>query len=103
MNKIGEIIEIKPILKLYKNEIGSATQGNICKYLNCCKGEVYVVFDDKENIQQGALCKIKEDIYSHSDNTLKAFSKEDYKDNEKGFNGNAFVYLNNYKYIMRLN
>ena len=103
MNKIGEIIEIKPILKLYKNEIGSATQGNVCKYLNCCKGEVYVVFDDKENIQQGALCKIKEDIYSHSDNILKAFSKEDYKDNEKGFNGNAFVYLNNYKYIMRLN
>lgn len=101
MNKIGEIIEIKPILNFYKDETGSATQGNICKYLNCCKGEVYVVFDDKENIKQGAFCKIKEDIFSNY--TLKAFSKEDSKDNEKGFNGNAIVYLNNYKYMMRLN
>ena len=107
MNDIGKIIEIKPILNKHQNEMGCATSSNVCRYLDCNKGEVYVVFDDKENIHHGVLCKIKSDACLGF--SLAAFSaKDDVKERQEeywknvGYDGNAIIYLGNYRYMMRL-
>ena len=109
MNEIGKIIEVNPILKKHYSEIGSGTQGKICEYLECKKGEVCLLFDDIENMQQGQLCKIKEDVVNGF--SLAAFDQTDDKDldtfdkdywNNRGSDGNAIRYIDKYKYIMRL-
>ena len=108
MNNIGEIINIRQILEKHKGEPSCATQAKICEYLDCHNGEVYVVFDDKDNIQNGILCKIREDTCANF--TLAAFDKNENNESlygeywiNRGSNGNAIVYLDHYNYMIRLN
>lgn len=99
-NKIGEIIKIHPILQKHYVEDGHGTYTKICEYLNCQLGEVYVVFDDINNIYMGVMCKIKKDFYMNG--ALSAFDKNDRRNDTIGYDGNSIVYLANYKYMMRL-
>ena len=108
MNEVGKTIEVNPILSKHSKEIGCGTCAKICEYLKCNKGEVYVAFNDVDNIQQGVLCRIKEDICLSR--SLAAFSAKD--DDEQrhgeywhnvGYDGNTIVFLDHFKYIMRLN
>jgi len=99
-NKIGEIIKIQPILQKHDGEIACGTCGKICEYLNCQLGEVYVVFDDINNIYMGVMCKIKKDFYMNC--ALSAFDKNDLRNDTIGYEGSSIVYLANYKYMMRL-
>lgn len=102
-NKIGEIIEIQPILQKHNGEIGCGTHAKICEYLNCQMGEVYAVFDDIENIYMGVMCKIKKDYFMND--SLSAFDKNDRIINNNhtiGYELNSMIDLLNYKYMMRL-
>lgn len=105
INKIGEIIEVKPLLTPHNNEAGCGTVAKVCSYLNCNLGETYVCFDDKESANSGVICKIKKDFWLSG--TLAPFKDNEYDKMMNfgpnvGGDGNAIVYMANYKYIMRI-